>query len=142
LFGAQSDDGRVEDGYLDGNFIRTALLYSAWQSQGVRIDPWEPGTMLGAVRAGACLRLAISTGQGWQGRVVFDTPRHRLHLGLPMDYPRLNQWQEWWVAEPGRHYAVTLPDGSQREISGDELAGGLSMSLEPERAYQLTVCGT
>ena len=141
LFGAQGDDGRVEDGYLDGNFIRTALLYSAWQSQGVRVDPWEPGMMLGAAPDGECLTLAISTGREWQGRVIFDAPRHRLHLGLPMDYPRLNAWHEWWVTEPGRRYAVTLPDGSQHNFSGEQLLDGLTLTLGPGRAYQLTVCG-
>jgi hypothetical protein len=142
LFGAQDADGRVEDGYLDGNFVRTALLYAAWQSQGVRVDPWEPGTMLGAVPDGECLKMAVSTGRAWQGRIVFDAPRHRLHLGLPVDYPRLNAWQEWWVAEPGRQYAVTLPDGTQHDFSGQQLLDGLVLTLAPGRAYQLTVCGT
>jgi hypothetical protein len=141
LFGAQRDDGRVEDGYLDGNFIRTALLYSAWQSQGVRVDPWEPGTMLGAVSDGECLMIAISTGREWQGRVVFDAPRHRLHFGLPVDYPRLNEWQEWWVAEPGREYSISLPDGSQQDLKGEQLLDGLVLTLDPEGAYQFTVCG-
>jgi hypothetical protein len=141
LFGAQSDDGRVEDGYLDGNFIRTALLYSAWQSRGVRVDPWEPGTILGAVPDGECLNVAMSTGREWQGRVVFDAPRHRLHLGLPVDYPRLNEWQEWWVAEPGRQYSVTLPDGSHQELGGQQLAAGLLLTLVADEQSQLRVCG-
>jgi len=42
LFGAQDDDGRVEDRYLDGNFVRTALLYAAWQSQGTRLERGAP----------------------------------------------------------------------------------------------------
>lgn len=44
-------------------------------------------------------------------------------------------------AEPGRAYAVTLPDGSQRDISGEELADGLPLTLEPGQAYHLGVCG-
>ena len=141
LFGAQSDDGRVEDGYLDGNFIRTALLYSAWQSQGVRVDPWEPSTMLGAVPDGECLLVAISAGREWQGRVVFDAPRHRMHLGLPVDYPRLNAWPEWWTATPGQQYAVFRPDGSVDQVAGEELTAGLPLTLASGTASQLRVCG-
>jgi hypothetical protein len=140
LFGAQADDGRVEGGYLDGNFVRTALLYSAWQSRGVRIEPWEPGTMLGAVPDGECLLVALATGQAWQGRVVFDTPRHRLQLGLPVDYPRLNAWPEWWISEPGQRYAVSLSDGTNSRFTGEELAAGLPLSLAPGTASQFRIC--
>jgi hypothetical protein len=140
LFGAQDGDGRVEDAYLDGNFIRTALLYAAWQGRGVRAEPWEPGTMLGAATDGGCLAVAVATGRAWRGRVIFDTPRHREHLGLPADYPRLNAWPEWWAAEPGRRYAVTLPDGSVRQSSGEDLAAGLPLALGPSSASRLLVC--
>jgi hypothetical protein len=76
----------------------------------------------------------------WRGHLRFDTPRHRQHLGLPDDYPRLNEWPEWYVVDPGRRYAVTLPDGSQPQIGGAELTAGLPLALEPRREYQLRIC--
>ena len=94
LFGAQADDGRVEDRYLDGNFVRTALLYAAWQSSGTRLTPWSASATVGAIRDGACLAVLINAGQAWQGRLVFDQPRHAAFLKLPVNYPRLNAWPE------------------------------------------------
>jgi hypothetical protein len=141
LFGAQDDDGRVEDGYLDGNFIRTALLYGAWQSQGVRLHPWEPGAMLGAVPDGACLSVAIATGRDWQGRVIFDAPRHRLHLGLPLDYPRLNAWPEWFATEPGHLFRVDDSDGGATGVrDGASLSEGVDLRLEAGAERHLRVC--
>lgn len=141
LFGAQDEDGRVEDAYLDGNFIRTALLYSAWQTQGARIEPWAPGVMVGAAPVGECLLVAVSSGQQWEGRVIFDTPRHREHLRLPVNYPRLNEWPEWWTVDAARQYAVTLQDGAVREYGGEQLASGIPLRLASGEATQLTVCG-
>jgi hypothetical protein len=106
LFGAQADDGRVEDRYLDGNFVRTALLYAAWQSAGVRLDPWLPAATVGATSEGDCLALVVTAGQDWQGRLVFDEPRHATYLRLPMNYPRLNAWPEWYAVDAQTSYLL------------------------------------
>jgi hypothetical protein len=140
LYGFQRDNGIVTDENIDGNFIRTVMLYGRWLTQGTRIEPWTPGVGLGAAPDGPCLQLHLHAAGPWSGRLLFDTPRHSEVLGLDTDYPRLNQWQEWWVAEPGRQYAVTLADGSSADLDGRALAAGLLLSLEPEQAYQLRVC--
>ena len=59
---------------------------------------------------------------------------------LTTDYPRLNQWPQWWTAEPGRAYAVTSDDGSVASVDGAELATGLTVSLTPGSASQLRIC--
>ena len=43
LMGFQKDDGRVTDENIDGNSIRSTLLYGLWLTQGVQADPWQPG---------------------------------------------------------------------------------------------------
>jgi len=134
LFGAQDDDGRVEDRYLDGNFVRTALLYAAWQSQGTRLEPWSASTTVGAVRDGACLALVISTGPNWQGRLVFDEPRHATTLRLPVNYPRLNEWPEWFVAETGARYRFEdMVTGEVSMIDGAEMHDGPAAQLGGRR---------
>ena len=141
LFGAQEDSGRVDDEHLDGNFIRTALLYSAWQTQGARLEPWEPGTMLGAAPDGDCLVVVTSAGHDWSGKVVFDTPRHRLNLGLPLNYPRLNEWPEWFVVEPGRQYRVDDSGGdASGAYDGARLGSGLDLRLQGGAEQRLQVC--
>jgi hypothetical protein len=141
FYGFQKDDGAVTDENIDGNFVRTALLYGLRNTQGTRLDPWVPGVALGAAQDGGCLQLHLHADQPWSGRVLFDTPRHQLYFGLPEDYPRLNQWPEWWTAAPGQTYMVTQPDGSVSSATGEQLAAGLAVMLNPGVAYSLRVCG-
>ena len=97
FFGFQKESGAVTDENIDGNFVRTAMLYGRWLTQGARLEPWPAATSLGAAVDGRCLQLHLHTQQAWSGRLLLDTLRHQQYLGLPEDYPRLNQWQEGWT---------------------------------------------
>ena len=95
---------------------------------------------LGAAPEGPCLRVHIHAQHVWRGALIFDTPRHRQHVSLALDYPRLNQWPEWWTAEPTGRYAITLPDGTGVGVDGATLAAGLPLAVAPNVAHQLLVC--
>jgi len=140
LYGYQHDDGSVTDENIDGNFVRTVLLYGLSLTRGTRVEPWTPRVALGAAFDGSCLRVHLHSEEVWRGTLLFDTPRHKQHVGLRLDYPRLNQWPEWWTVDQGRRYAVTMPDGTQLEIDGTSLAAGLPLSLAPSAAHRLRVC--
>jgi hypothetical protein len=140
LYGYQHDDGSVTDENIDGNFVRTVLLYGLSLTRGTRVEPWNPRVALGAAWDGSCLRVHLHAEETWRGAVLFDTPRHKQHVGLRLDYPRLNQWPEWWTVDPARRYAVTMPDGTQLEIDGASLAAGLPLDLTPSTAHRLRVC--
>lgn len=143
LFGAQDYDGRVEDRYLDGNFVRTALLYAAWQTGGTRLTPWSASTTVGADRDGACLAVVISAGEDWQGRLVFDGPRHATFLKLPVNYPRLNAWPEWFVVADGTRYQVEDGEtGARSMINAEDLRDGLPVALVAGTEQVLRVCPT
>ena len=45
------------------------------------------------------LFIAVWAHQPWTGRLVFDHARHRTNMKLPMDYPRINQFPEWYTVE-------------------------------------------
>jgi hypothetical protein len=137
----RQENGSVADENIDGHFVRTTMLYGRRLTQGTRVEPWAPTVALGAASDGACLRMHLHTATSWSGRLLFDTPRHRQNLGLDMDYPRLHEWQEWWGAEPGRQYVVSLSDGSVSRLSGEDLAAGLPLTLAPGADVQLGVCG-
>ena len=92
LYGYQHDDGSVTDENIDGNFVRTVLLYGLSLSRGARLEPWSPRVALGAAFDGSCLRVHLHSEEVWRGALLFDTPRHKQHVGLRLDYPRLNQW--------------------------------------------------
>lgn len=140
LYGYQRDDGSVTDENIDGNFVRTVLLYGLSLTHGARIEPWTPRVALGAASEGTCLAVHLHAEEPWSGVIRFDVPRHRLHLGLERDYPRLNQWPEWWTVDPGRQYAVTQPDGARHVLDGAALAAGLPVTVAPGVASQLRVC--
>jgi hypothetical protein len=140
LFAYQQDDGFVDRSYLDGNFVRTALLYGLWTSAGVVPEPWNAAVRVGAVRRPDGLRLHLSSDEAWAGVLRFDGPRHREHMGLPFDYPRLNAWPEWFAVEEEQSYEIEDVDsGERRIVSGSLLRSGLPLRLERGRRVRLIV---
>jgi hypothetical protein len=140
LYGYQKSDGSVTDENIDGNFVRTVMLYGLSLTAGTHLEPWQPTVALGAVVDGPCLRVHLHTEAPWTGKLRFDTPRHLTNFDLPTDYPRLNQWPEWWTAMPGQTYTVTMSDGLTTHLDGSALADGLQLNLVPDTASQLQVC--
>lgn len=141
LYGFQSADGAVLGEYLDGNFIRTTLLYGLARTRGLRAEPWREGILLGAAPDGRCLVASLTSPTDWEGRLVFDTPRHRLHLKLPLDYPRLNMWPEWFVVEADERYRVEDSGAQVAAVhAGRGLSSGLPVSLEAGVERQFRVC--
>ena len=114
LFLKQQQNGFVENWYLDGNFIRTALLYGFYKTQGVRIDPWREDVRLGAAydEMDNKLYLYLAAENQWEGRIIFDSPRHNQIWNMPSDYPRLNQLPEWYTINSNSNYTVIIDGGS------------------------------
>jgi len=130
FLGKQQEDGIVEGWYGDGNYARTALMAALFYTQGARCQPWRNDLRFGAVRQGKTLRLAITAPKEWQGRVFLDVPRHRLNLRLPFNYPRLNEFPEWFTVEPTAAYGVKLNGGQELIRTGRELAEGIPLALK------------
>jgi len=129
FFRYQQESGIVEGWYGDGNYARTALMVALYHSQGVYCLPWKPGVQCGALPTRNGLTVCIAAVSDWQGRVVFDTRRHRDVLRLAYDYPRLNKWPEWFTVEPDQTYQVRFSRGGNTYVSGKDLAAGLTLSL-------------
>jgi hypothetical protein len=132
-------DGIVEDWHGDGNTIRTALMYVMWKTQGARLEPWSPQVHLGAQRDGSSVLLHLTADRAWNGRVHFDYPRHRDHLHLPINYPRLNEWPEWFTVEHDRRYDVQVAEGPSTARLGAELVHGLKVNLREGESLRLRV---
>ena len=140
LFAYQQADGLVGGTYLDGNFVRTALLYGLFRTAGVVPEPWVPALRVGACRAPDGLYLHVESSAAWQGRLRFDTPRHRELMGLAMSYPRLNAWPEWFVTETDSRYELTdLDTRRTRTVTGADLRAGLPLSFSPSGAAHLRI---
>jgi hypothetical protein len=130
MWAIQKPDGVIEGWHGDGNFARTSLMVALWKTQGVTVQPWRADVRFGAVRQGGSVYLILTSDGAWEGRVVFDRPRHTLLMHLPFDYPRINQFPEWFTVDAAGQYAVKIGAGPQQVNSGVQLAEGISVKLQ------------
>lgn len=131
FLGKQRDDGIVEGWHGDGNYARTALMLALMLSGGTRVTPWREDLRLGVVIDGDALLISLDSDAPWRGRLHLDLPRHRLHLGLAVDYPRLNQFPEWYTVDPVRLYGVVINGKPLKQpLLGDDLAAGLPLESD------------
>ena len=143
MWSVQQPDGVVEGWHGDGNSARTAIMYALWKTQGLTLQPWRTDVRLGAVRHGDALCVSLIAGEPWSGRLVFDNPRHKLQMHLPIDYPRINQFPEWFTAKADRRYRVAdLNTGTVASFSGRQLQDGMPVEIEPDKELRLIVAET
>ncbi|MCA9229874.1 MAG: hypothetical protein KDA57_04430 [Planctomycetales bacterium] len=135
----QRPDGVVEGWHGDGNFARTAIMYALWNQQGVTIQPWRADVRLGAVPSEEGICLSLAADKPWRGRLAFDVPRHRKYTNLPLDYPRINQFPEWFVVDEEARYEVRVGDGHVEMLTGMELSQGWSIELKNSQPVQISV---
>ncbi|MBM4033539.1 MAG: hypothetical protein FJ291_17390 [Planctomycetes bacterium] len=148
MWRVQKPDGIVEGWHGDGNSARTAIMYALWKTLGLTVQPWRPDLRLGAAAhpdsesriTGHASRLCLSllADKPWEGRLVFDKPRHKAHLRMPLDYPRINQFPEWFTAEESKRYTLRRPPADKESAhTGKELQDGLPITLQPGAELRL-----
>ena len=131
MFAMQQPDGIIGGWHGDGNFARTAIMYSLWKSQGATIQPWRSDVILGAEKTENDTYFVLTAETDWEGKLVFDAPRHKTILHLPVDYPRINQFPEWFTAEVAKEYSIS---SSQKALTGKylgkQLVEGIPVKLK------------
>lgn len=140
----QRENGLVEGWHGDGNYARTALMFALFKTQGCFVEPWREDVQLGAVQRRGALLVQVTVEKPWNGRLHFDAPRHRLHFQLPLNYPRLNEFPEWWTAEPTGLYRIESLEarGRQEDTTvtlGFDLQQGLPLAVPAGQAVRLRV---
>lgn len=128
MWSKQQDSGIIEGWHGDGNFARTTIMYCLWKTQGITIDPWREDVKFGAITRNDTLYFLISAKSEWSGKVIFDTPRHKTVLNMPYDWPRINQFPEWFTVDEDQIYKIQ-GEQSLKEVKGEELASGIEMKL-------------
>ena len=123
----QRADGIVEGWHGDGNYARTALMYALMKTGGTHLSGWRPDVKFGAAVEGETIRVQLSASEPWSGRLHFDHPRHRRHFGLSVNYPRLNEFPEWYTVEPARLYQVEIAGREPMSVLGADLIDGLPL---------------
>jgi hypothetical protein len=140
MFAMQQPDGIIGGWHGDGNFARTAIMYSLWKTRGAHIRPWRNDVILGAVKTGDADLFVITSENNWEGKLVFDSQRHKTILNLPIDYPRINQFPEWFTVTGGVEYKVVC---SQKELSGkysgEQLLEGIPVKLKSGEKMVLSI---
>jgi len=131
MFGKQRDTGVIEGWHGDGNFARTALMYALWKTRGAHLEPWRADLRLGAaVDATGAVCFSVKSDWPWTGKICFDIPRHNEIMKMPQDYPRLNQFPEWFtvpitgafVSDNGELSAAVLRQGLPLTVTKDSPA--------------------
>ncbi len=130
MWSVQRPDGVVEGWHGDGNSARTAIMYALWKTQGLTIRPWRADVRFGTVRRGDTLYVSLTADRPWCGKLLFDKQRHKLQMHLPLDYPRINQFPEWFTAEVQRRYTLRdVAEGEEKTFSGAQLQAGVPVEL-------------
>ncbi|MCK5821839.1 MAG: hypothetical protein KAH17_08130, partial [Bacteroidales bacterium] len=130
MWSKQQESGIIEGWHGDGNFARTTIMYCLWKTQGITIDPWREDVKFGALTQNDSLYFSISADSAWTGKIIFDTQRHKTILNMPDDWPRINQFPEWFTVKGDQVYQVKMNEETKL-IKGDLMAEGMSIQIEP-----------
>lgn len=131
MWNMQKPDGTIEGWHGDGNFARTTIMYCLWKTKGLTVRPWSEDVIFGASQEGDMLKVYISSDRRWQGKLLFDTPRHKTIMKLPLDWPRINQFPEWFTAGANKRYMVhDLSSNTRKSYTAQQMADGITISVE------------
>ena len=136
----QQPDGMIEGWHGDGNFARTTIMYCLWKCQGILPDLWDEKLNLGATMNEDQLKISLSCENGWKGHIRFDTPRYRDKMHFPSDYPRINQFQQWFTVDADKEYEITYAEtGKKKRLSGKDLINGLPVTVKKGESVHFIV---
>ena len=126
------NSGIIEGWYGDGNFARTTIMYNLWKSKGGFIQPWRDDVIMGAEIKGDTVYISIRSQTPWEGTLYFDKKRHSVNMKLPVDWPRINQFPEWFTVSPaGSYQLLDVSNGKKQVMDGSSLiVDGIGLSLE------------
>ena len=115
-------------------------MYCLWKTNCVTIQPWRDDVVFGAVLDGDVLRLSIRAEKEWNGKILFDTRRHKTVMNMPLDWPRINQFPECYTVESESRYEVRdRTIGSKTTYTGKQLKKGIDIHLKPGIKHQLVL---
>jgi len=138
-----SDEDRLWGRHkLEANTVRTVLIHTMLHTRNTIARPWQQGLQLGAAPCGSGICILMRSEKPYEGRLQFDIPRHRLHMGFRRDWPRMNAMPEWFTVEPDESHQYEVKDadtGVARHISGKALSVGWPLRLKPGEARRWIV---
>ncbi len=131
MWDKQQENGIIEGWHGDGNFARTTIMYTLWKSKGVHVKSWRKDLKVGAEMNGDTIWITLGASSPWKGTLVFDVARHQEIFHLPFDWPRINQFPEWYTVEADQEYhGFQLGEAETLQYQGSELAEGISVNID------------
>lgn len=137
LYQFQKPDGIIEGWHGDGNFARTSLMYALWKTAGMHITNWNDGVIYGAVTDKNKVYVTVTSPKAWTGKLIFGSKWHKEHMNMPADYPRINQFQEWFPIDKDKSYKLTVGNKT-RTVKGSALTAGYPVALKANEILRLT----
>ena len=139
MWNFQKPDGIIEGWHGDGNFARTTVMYCLWKAQGITAVPWKEDLILGAVKNSDGLKVAISSASGWSGKLKFDVPKYSVNMHYPIDYPRINQFQNWFSVKDTQKYQVEQSGNKIKTVTGKQLSEGFQIEVKKGEPVYISV---
>jgi len=134
MWSKQKESGIIEGWHGDGNFARTTIMHNLWKSKGLYVKPWRNDLFLGAEQKGDSLLITMMSGEPWTGKLYFDKARYQENMKLPLDWPRINQFPEWFTVNIGKKYhIIDLKNQSMEDFNGEELIQGIVLNIANEK---------
>ena len=125
------NSGVIEGWHGDGNFARTTIMYCFWKTQGMTIQPWRADLEPGVSKIEDAYAISLTAKDAWTGKLKFDSKRHQTILNLPFDWPRINQFPEWFTAEADSKYElINVVSGESTSYTGSQLVDGIDMAVD------------
>ncbi|MBN1482140.1 hypothetical protein EH223_07780 [candidate division KSB1 bacterium] len=135
----QQPSGIIEGWHGDGNFARTTLMYCLWKTRGLTIQPWRDDVIWGAAQNGDQLQIILVAKEPWRGTLHFDSARHKTLLNLPFDWPRINQFPEWFTIEKKYNYLFEGLEQIELQNGATLLEQGLAIQLKANEMLAFSV---
>ena len=115
-------------------------MYCLWKTKGLTIRPWREDVVFGAVQEPDALKITLRAGKDWTGKLIFDPPRHKTVMRMPIDWPRINQFPEWFTAPAEkRHDLLDLTANTKKTVMGKDLTEGIQITLKPNTEKHLLI---
>ncbi len=141
MWAIQKESGIIEGWHGDGNFARTSIMYALWKTKGVYLSNWNSNVKIGAYMFDNEVFICVYSEKKWEGKIHCDVKRHLNYLNLPADYPRINQFPEWFTVNMDDSYQVAMND-SVFHLLGKELSAGINISLNENDTIKIKIYET
>ena len=100
--------------------------------------PWNEDLIFGSEEKDGVLYISLKSKRDWEGTLFLGTERHKDIFNLPIDYPRINQFPEWFTINNGDNYSLEINDKASN-IEGDIIKEGIKLIAKKDIPYLIKV---